>query len=278
MKTTIPFTKMSGSGNDFIVIDNRWGVVDEEGLPRWIEKICRRKLSVGADGVILIEENEGVDFRWRFFNSDGGRAEMCGNGARCAARFAYLQQIAGQKMAFQTDAGIVRAWVDQDRVRIQMTEPFDLKLEQSLDLESGSLAFSSINTGVPHVICEVPDIEAVDVVGLGRKIRHHSRFAPAGTNVNFVAPLPSGGLAIRTYERGVEDETLACGTGSVAAALITALRHGAASPVAVLTRSGETLAVHFTAEGDRFSDVYLEGDARVVYAGELWADAWRYGR
>jgi diaminopimelate epimerase len=167
--------------------------------------------------------------------------------------------------------------VDQDRVRIQMTDPFDLKLQQSMDLESVPLAFSSINTGVPHVVCEVEDIEAVDVVGLGRNLRYHSRFSPAGTNVNFIAPLPGGGLAIRTYERGVEDETLACGTGSVAAALIAALRHGASSPVELLTRSGETLAVHFTVEGERFSDVYLEGDARVVYAGELWADAWRYG-
>ncbi len=277
MEETIPFYKMSGAGNDFIVIDNRRGEVDEEGLSRWIEKVCRRKLSVGADGLILVEEAEGVDFKWRFFNNDGSRAEMCGNGARCAARFAYLRQIAGQKLSFETDAGIVRAWVDEDRVKIQMTEPADLKPDRTLALESGTLAFASINTGVPHVVCTVDDIEAVDVVGLGRRIRNHPDFAPAGTNVNFIAPTAAGGIAIRTYERGVEDETLACGTGAVAAALITAARKGSSSPIDVLTRSGETLTVHFTAQDGRFADVYLEGDARVVYTGELLPDAWRYG-
>ena len=275
---TIPFYKMSGSGNDFIIIDNRWGAIADEDLSRWIEKVCRRKLSVGSDGLILIEDDERVDFKWRFFNSDGGRAEMCGNGARCAARFAYLKQIAGQKMAFQTDAGIVRAWVDQDRVKIQMTDPVDLKLEQVVDLDSGPMTFSSVNTGVPHVVFEVDDIEAVNVVDLGRQIRRHPLFSPAGTNVNFAASEPGGGIAVRTYERGVEDETLACGTGAVASALISALRHPTvSSPVDVRTRSGETLTVYFTSEAEAFSEIYLEGDARVVYEGELWPDAWEYG-
>jgi len=273
---TIPFYKMSGSGNDFIIIDNRLGVVDETDLSRWIEKVCRRKLSVGADGLILIEADEVVDFKWRFYNADGGRAEMCGNGARCAARFAYLRQIAGQTMAFSTDAGIVRAWVDQNRVKIQMTEPTALTLDQSLALKSGFLSYSAVNTGVPHVVCPTDDIESVDVVGLGRRVRNHPHFAPAGTNVNFIAPRPEGGIVIRTYERGVENETLACGTGSVAAALTEAAKKGTASPIDVLTRSGETLTVHFAAEEGRFSEVFLEGDARVVYTGELWTDAWQY--
>jgi diaminopimelate epimerase len=273
---TIPFYKMSGAGNDFIIIDNRWGVVAEEGLSDWIERICRRKLSVGADGLILIEEAEGVDFRWRFFNADGGRAEMCGNGARCAARFAYLRQIAGQKMSFQTDAGIISAWVDQDRVRIGMTEPTGLRIDETLELEDGPMTVSCVNTGVPHAVAEVADIEAVDVAGIGREIRYHERFAPAGTNANFVQALADGSLAMRTYERGVEDETLACGTGAVAAALVAAATRGVPSPVNMFTRSRETLTIHFNLEKGRFSEVYLEGGARVVYTGELWPDAWGY--
>ena len=273
---TIPFYKMSGAGNDFIIIDNRWGVVGEEGLSDWIERICRRKLSVGADGLILIEEAEAADFRWRFFNADGGRAEMCGNGARCAARFAYLRQIAGQKMSFQTDAGIITAWVDQDRVRIGMTEPTGLGLDEVLALTDGPVTVSRINTGVPHAVAEVADIEAVDVVGIGREIRYHELFAPAGTNANFVQTLADGSVAMRTYERGVEDETLACGTGAVAAALVAAAKRGVPSPVNVLTRSREMLTIHFDFENGRFSEVYLEGGARVVYVGELWPDAWTY--
>lgn len=268
---------MSGSGNDFVVIDNRRGAVGDEDLPRWIEQVCRRKLSVGADGLILIEEAQGVDFKWRFFNSDGGRAEMCGNGARCAARFAYIQQIAGQKMAFQTDVGVVEAWVEHQRVRIRMTEASDLKTDYGIEMDSGPLTVSSINTGVPHVIVEVQDIEAVDVKNLGRAIRYHSRFEPAGANANFVAKMPDGSLAIRTYERGVEDETLACGTGSVAAALVLAAKFGSPAPANLLTRSGETLTIHYTHEDGKFSDVELEGDARVVYTGELWPEAWEYG-
>ncbi len=276
METTIPFYKMSGAGNDFIIIDNRWGVVGEEGLSDWIERICRRKLSVGADGLILIEEAEEADFSWRFFNSDGGRAEMCGNGARCAARFAYLRQIAGQKMSFQTDAGVISAWVDQERVRIGMTEPTGLHLDEVLELEDGPLTVSRINTGVPHAVVETADIASVDVAGVGRQIRNHERFSPAGTNANFVQALDDGSIAVRTYERGVEDETLACGTGAVAAALVAAAKRGAASPLNLLTRSREILTIHFSTENGRFSEVYLEGGARVVYIGELWPDAWGY--
>ena len=269
----IEFYKMSGSGNDFIIIDNRESVVDEIDLSGFISSVCRRKMSVGADGFILIENTDTADFKWRFFNSDGGTAEMCGNGARCAARFAYLKQIAGQKMSFETLAGLVHANIKKDRVEIKMPDPFDFKTDYFVKLKSGSITVSSINTGVPHVVIETEDIDNANVVKTGREIRFHKEFAPEGTNVNFVCRGNEGIIEIRTYERGVEEETLACGTGSIAAALVMSEKADILSPVKVLTKSGEFLFIYFEKEGNRFYNVYLEGDARVVYEGRLWEDA-----
>ena len=271
----IAFTKMSGSGNDFILIDNRSRVVDEGGLPHFITGICRRRTSVGADGVILIEASDAADFRWRFFNADGSPAAMCGNGARCAARFAFIQGIAGADMRFETDAGMIHARVNGPQVRVKLTDPHGLRQALRLDLASGTLQVSSIDTGVPHVVVMASDLENTDVRGLGREIRRHPEFAPAGTNANFIGADPDGGIAIRTYERGVEDETLACGTGSVAGALVAALTLSLASPVPVRTRSGETLTVHFRRDGGRFHDVYQEGSAWLICAGHLCEEAWR---
>ncbi len=272
---TIPFFKMSGSGNDFIVIDNRGGVVPEAQMTRLVVGACRRKMSAGADGMIFIESSEDLDFKWRFFNADGSLPDMCGNGARCAARFAFLHGIADRQMAFETLAGTIEASVGDDTVKIRMTEPQDLKSEMILDIAGTPTALASINTGVPHVVLAVDDIEAVDVVETGRLIRYHPTFMPDGTNVNFVAVGKKGTIFIRTYERGVEDETLACGTGNVAAALILAHQRGLASPVTLTTRSGGKLTVHFNTHGGRYQDVFLEGDARVIYRGELWEEAWR---
>jgi len=270
----IPFFKMSGSGNDFIIIDNRQPVVPETRLTQLVVGACRRKLSVGADGLILIEASERVDFRWRFFNADGSLAEMCGNGARCAARFAFIHGIAPRKMAFETVAGIIEGEVGDAGVKIRMTEPAQLKTGYHLDLGGRPVVVGSINTGVPHVVMTVADIEAVDVVKTGRQIRHHPAFAPAGANANFVACGADGQIWVRTYERGVEDETLACGTGNVAVALILAHDRGLSSPVTLTVRSGGKLTVYFTRSGQRFRDVFLEGDARVIYRGELWEEAW----
>ena len=272
---TIPFFKMSGSGNDFIIIDNRTGVVPQAQLNRLVVGACRRKMSVGADGMILIESSDRVDFKWRFFNADGSLPDMCGNGARCAARFAFIHGIADRQMAFETLAGTIEATVGDDGVKIRMTEPKDLKTGTSLDLDGTTAVVGSVNTGVPHVVMVVDDIEAVDVVETGRLIRHHPDFAPEGTNANFVAFGKNGEIFIRTYERGVEDETLACGTGNVAAALILAHDRSLASPVTLVTRSGGTLTVHFKTQGNRYQDVFLEGDARVIYRGDLWEEAWR---
>jgi diaminopimelate epimerase len=273
----ITFFKFSGSGNDFIIIDNRDNIVDEINLRDFITKVCRRQMAVGADGLILVENSETADFKWRFFNSDGGRAEMCGNGARCAARFAYLNQITGAEMSFETDAGIVSAHVLGERVKIKMPKPSDIKTDLTIELDDGSWTVSTINTGVPHVVVEIEDIDAIDVYKLGRKIRYHRHFAPAGVNANFICPVTDDRIAIRTYERGVENETLACGTGAIAAALVTASKSGKKSPVNLLTKSGVELTVHFQENNGRFYDVYLEGDARIIYKGELWGNAWNYG-
>ncbi len=272
----IPFYKMSGAGNDFIIIDNRNGVVAAADLPGFVRRVCRRKMSVGADGLFLLEASGRADFRWQFFNSDGSVAEMCGNGARCAARFAWLTGMTGSELSFETLAGIIKASVKDDQVSIRMTDAEDLVLDAGLPLSSGDLTYSGVNTGVPHVVLEVDDIENADVFNLGREIRRHPQFAPAGTNVNFIAPLENGLYAIRTYERGVEDETLACGTGNVAAALVLAAKYGLPSPVALKTRSNSLLKVHFVRSADHWSEVLLEGDARVVYVGEMGVEAWQY--
>jgi len=273
----IHFYKMSGCGNDFIVIDNRSPVIEEKDLFAFIVGVCRRKMSVGADGVILIENSDTVDFKWRFYNSDGSVAEMCGNGARCVARFAYLNGITGPDMAFETLAGIVSASVfETGLVRIRMTDPLNLVLDRPLALKSGKFAVGSVNTGVPHAVMVVDNLDETPVKEMGREIRFHPDFAPAGTNVNFVSVRTDKIVAIRTYERGVEDETLACGTGCVASALVTARKFALASPVTLLTRSGGYLRIYFTLHQDAFSDVYMEGDARVIYRAELCEEAWNY--
>ncbi|MBL0701168.1 MAG: diaminopimelate epimerase [Desulfosarcina sp.] len=271
----INFLKLSGSGNDFIIIDNREKLVEESNLPEFIKQVCRRKMSVGADGLILIEDTETADFKWRFYNSDGSSAEMCGNGARCAARFALLNNIAGKKMVFETIAGRVNAIVNQETVKIGMPNPFDVRICYALALSDGPLKLSSINTGVPHVVIIKDSIDDIDIVKTGREIRYHKDYAPAGTNVNFVVRLDMDLIGIRTYERGVEDETLACGTGSIAAALVMRSIQGMESPVKVKTQSGGILIIHFKKIADKFTDIFLEGDARVIYKGELMEDAWK---
>jgi diaminopimelate epimerase len=273
----IQFYKMSGCGNDFIIIDNRAPVIAEKDITAFIVGVCRRKMSVGADGIILIENSDTVDFKWRFYNSDGSLAEMCGNGARCVARFAYMNGITGPDMSFETLAGVVSASVSETGlVKIRMTDPLNLVLDRSLMLKSGKYTVSSVNTGVPHVVMVVEDINQTPVKEMGREIRFHPDFAPAGTNANFVSIQPDNIVAVRTYERGVEDETLACGTGCVASALITARKFALASPVTLLTRSGGYLRIYFNPYKDTYSDVYLEGDARLIYRAELCEEAWNY--
>lgn len=273
--TPLPFMKMTGSGNDFILVDNRDGIIKPGEGSIFAKRVCRRKLSVGADGLILIERDDEVDFSWRFYNSDGSEAEMCGNGARCAARFAVLKGIVKSGfMTFRTLAGLIRAEVMGERVRVQIPRVHGLKLNIDLSLGGDRVArVHFVNSGVPHVVWIVDSkdqLEKMDVLGLGRTIRFHEKFSPAGTNANFVWVEGKQEVAIRTYERGVEDETLACGTGSIAAAAITTALGLTSPPVSVRTRGGEVLRVFFEYGGGEFKNVFLEGPALVVYEGKLW--------
>jgi len=271
----IEFYKMSGSGNDFIIIDNRNSIIDVNDLSDFIAKVCRRKMAVGADGMILVENSDNADFKWRFFNSDGSVAEMCGNGARCVARFAYLNDIAGSNMSFETLAGLVKAEVVGECVKVKMTDPLELKMDDTIELKNGLVSISSINTGVPHVVIVKDSIDDIDIVKIGREIRYHDQFSPAGTNVNFACHIKDNTIAIRTYERGVEDETLACGTGAAASAIVMANKMKIDSPLSVLTRSGGYLNIFFKEKEGQYYDIYLEGDARFIYKAQLWEDAWK---
>jgi diaminopimelate epimerase len=245
-------------------------------------------VGVGADGALILEPSQNADFRMRYYNSDGGEAETCGNGARCIARFAHMLGAAGPACHFETQAGIYEAAVKPDAVCVSMSDAFGLELDVRLgratlpaDLLSGIPSLRGpgtvdfVNTGVPHAVIRIENIEDlqnVPVVELGRAIRYHARFAPAGTNVNFIAPIAPAAVnhfAIRTYERGVEDETLACGTGSIASAIVACRRGLAAPPVRLTTRSGVDLLVHLEPTDRGATRVRLEGEARLVFKGEL---------
>lgn len=265
---SMPFTKMSGAGNDFIVFDNRQGRIPQERGP-FVAHICRRRLGIGADGVLVLELSGSVDFKMRYYNADGGEAEMCGNGGRCVSRFAYLRGAAGRTMEFETQAGVHRSEVIGDRVKLDLPDPTEIRLDLALKVDGQALAVHFANSGVPHTVLWLDDVEGVDVLGLGRKIRHHRDFAPAGTNADFAQVTGPHTMAVRTYERGVEDETLGCGTGVVATSVLGGLLGLLRSPVEALTRSGVALKVHFDLEGGRATHVSLQGDAVVVYEGTL---------
>lgn len=261
---------MQGSGNDFILIDNRRGILQGMNLRKLAVTVCHRHFSVGADGLIVIVPSKKADFKWRFFNADGSEAEMCGNGSRCAARFAYLRKIAKKDMAFETLAGIVHARVKKDDVEVQLPAASGLRMNVAVPLDSGLRMGHFVNTGVPHLVYLSKDLEHEDVDRIGRTTRYHELFKPGGANVNFVQIQGRHRLRIRTYERGVEGETLACGTGSVAAAVTAGALGAAASPVEVLTWSGEKLTISYERTAEGFGDIRLEGGADVICEGTLY--------
>ena len=300
----IPFMKLSGAGNDFVIINNLENIVDGTDT-NFVKKVCERRMSVGADGVLLVEKADGigtgmsllpeetadgigtrmsplpeetadVDFRMRYFNADGGEVETCGNGARCISRFAYLNGIVSEKMRFLTNAGVYESEVVGDNVKVRMSQPTDIRLNVPLQLKDGVHTVGFANSGVPHVVFFVDDLDGTDVFDMGQQTRYHADFTPAGTNANFIRIQSSERLDIRTYERGVEGETLACGTGSIASAIVSAALGKVTSPVSVKTASGVVLKIHFDMSDGEPKNVYLEGDARVIYAGELTQDAWNY--
>jgi len=269
----IEFWKMNGSGNDFILIDNRDGKVPERDMCALVKGACRRRESVGADGMIFIVNSEKYDFAWRFFNADGGEAEMCGNGSRCAARFASLNKIAGTSMTFETLAGPISAEVTGRIVKVLMPVPSGLRKDIDLRLKTGRINADFINTGVPHTVVYVQDLDQCPVFEQGREIRYHAEFSPAGTNANFIRVINPNYIEVRTYERGVEDETLACGTGSIASALAANARGMASSPVTIKTRGGEELKIYFEKNNDSFTKVWLEGGTAIACKGRLHEEA-----
>ena len=275
----LSFTKMNGAGNDFVLLDNRAGELSLDGAA--VARLCDRHRGIGADGVLAVETpvagTEG-EFRMRYYNADGGEAEMCGNGARCFARYAARLTAGGgpscEAMSFQTGAGLIRARFDGEIVHLDMSQPTagedlgGLVLDDAVALSQAYF----LNTGVPHVVVPVDDVETVDVHPVGRAIRYHERFAPKGANANFIQPYSMSEIILRTYERGVEGETLACGTGATASALIHAEMNNVVGTgsVAVRVRSGDVLRIGFERTGPfRFGKVTLGGPAEFVFGGEI---------
>ena len=264
---SLSFVKMSGAGNDFIVVDNR--SLGASLTREQIASLCHRHFGIGADGLLVVEpaDNAEADFRMRYYNADGGEAEMCGNGARCFARFVQ-PWVHADRVRFITQAGVITGEFVGAEIRVGLTAPTDLKLDQSADFGWGQVVYHTVNTGVPHVVIEVPDAEVAEVLALGRAIRYSQLF-PKGTNVNFVQVVDQGNLIVRTYERGVEGETLACGTGVTAAALIMHRVRNLPLPLRVKVRGGDVLAVDAISEGGQFRNVTLTGSAREVFAGQV---------
>jgi diaminopimelate epimerase len=272
----VPVVKMSGTGNDFLMVDNRAGLLKDGDAAELARAACPRRISAGADGVILLEKptRAGHDFRMRIFNADGSEAEMCGNGSRCIAVFARQLGVAGDRQRIETLAGTLNATVlpGGQAAQVQLSQPSPLEIRRGVDVLGQQCELHFINTGVPHAIQFVADVAAVDVRKTGAAIRYHEVFKPKGTNANFVQLMGQDTIKIRTYERGVEDETFACGTGSTAAAIAAGLVHGYRSPVKVLTAGGSTLLIHFEKRGEGVGAPFLEGAVDTIYKGEYY---WR---
>lgn len=266
---TVPLFKMQGCGNDFVLIDNRRVRLPVAAMSRWATAVCRRAFGVGADGLIFLEEAPAgarADYIWHFYNADGSRAEMCGNGARCAARLASLIGLAPAVHVLGTDAGDIEAEVlgGTNQVRVRLTMPKGLLLGMEIEVSGMTVPFHFVDTGVPHAVVIRDDLADLDVAGLGRAMRHHEEFAPAGTNVNFISVENHGRIRLRTYERGVEAETYACGTGAVASAVVAGALGLVGGEVEVVTSGGEVLGVS-VGEGAP----YLRGAAELVFWGDM---------
>lgn len=267
------FHKMTGAGNDFVMVDNRDLSLSSVLTKAQIAALCDRRFGIGGDGLIAVEPAQGEgDVRMRYYNSDGGEAEMCGNGARCFTAFVnFLTGGSMKTVNFETMAGIVRGEMLADgNVTILLTTPKDIRLNVLPASDTVPAPVHFINTGVPHAVAYLPDVTDIDLVKMGAYLRYHEAFAPAGTNANFACVLTPQHLRLRTYERGVEDETLACGTGMTATALLHAALTGAESPISLDVAGGVTLSVAFKRTADNnFSDVTLTGPAVIVFEGDI---------
>ena len=271
MSRAVRFWKLEGAGNDFLGFDGRSKAFRLSRAE--IARFCDRRRGVGADGVLVVEKPKSpkADFRMRYYNSDGGEAEMCGNGARCFALLARaVTARTGKRLRVETRAGLVVLEICGKDVRVSMTEPGLPRLGRKIVAAGRKVMLDSINTGVPHAVEFVRSLSSVDVLRSGRAIRTHSAFAPGGTNVNFIQIGKGGRIEVRTYERGVEGETLACGTGVVASSILSSLRRRIRPPIRVRTRGGDLLTVDFKLEAGLARKVTLQGPARIVYKGVLY--------
>lgn len=267
----IEFAKAQAAGNDFIILDNRknrlgGGIANFSDFAAFA---CRRRYSVGADGVLVLEDSASADFKMRIFNPDGSEVPMCGNGARSSAAFCYAKEWCGASMKIETKSGVLAARIKNDLVKIKMTPPKNIRLERNVGLGNTIMDLHTLDTGVPHAVHFVENIKGYPVKEMGAKLRYHKAFHPEGTNADFVEAVDRSTISVRTYERGVEDETLACGTGAVASAIISCLVKGTEQPVSVVTAGGEVLKIYFKKERNNFHDVYLEGKATISFEGGL---------
>ncbi|MBI4313964.1 MAG: diaminopimelate epimerase [Candidatus Omnitrophica bacterium] len=267
MKKTVRFVKTVGTGNDFILVDLRRQRLSAP--PKHLaQKWCRRSRSIGADGILTVEPSKKAAVKMRVINPDGSEADMCGNGARCAA-FYVASRNKTKRLTLETGAGIIQAYVpSKRRVRVTLTQPSEIRTVPLTALMKHFTAYH-VTTGVPHAVIAVPNIREMDVARMGPAIRFHRAFRPRGANVDFIQVLNPHALRVRTYERGVESETLACGTGAVAAALVASRLGWVKSPVAVYPTSGERLVIRFDAANGTWKNVSLEGEVREVFEGEI---------
>ncbi len=268
----IEFTKAVATGNDFVIIDRfKSRPKPEEDFSILARELCERKRSVGADGLLVVEPSKKGDLRMRVFNPDGSEVAMCGNGSRCVALYARREGlIKKDTVRIETGAGVIKAVVKEDDiVKVKLTDPKDIKWNFCLTIHKCPYKVSFADTGVPHVVHFVNDIDDIDVKAIGESIRYHKEFSPHGTNVDFVQVVDKHTIKVRTYERGVEDETYACGTGVVASAVIAAEADKLESPITVETKGGELLSVYFDLVDGHFRNVHLEGRVKLSYEGKL---------
>ncbi len=267
MKKIIPFTKSHCGGNDFICVDNRNEIVPKE-IVSFVKKVCQRKFGIGADGLLLLERDKRLDYKMRYFNSDGSKAEFCGNGARCLAVFAHMCGIRKERMRLRSNAGTHTVYIKDTIVKLKMPSPEDIRFDylkkgqaQGLPLQNGSF----VRIGVPHIVIFSEEIDRLDVAELGKEIRYNPLFSKEGTNVDFCQFLGRNRLKVRTYERGIDDETHSCGTGAVACAVIAYLKGMVSSPVEIIS-SKDVNTIYFD---KKLKEIFIEGKVEVVYEGRL---------
>jgi diaminopimelate epimerase len=270
---SLRFTKLSGAGNDFVLVDNRRRIITR---PKALaQRLCDRRFGIGADGLLLLERSKRADYTMKYYNADGTDGGMCGNGGRCIAWYAVAKRIAPRRHRFEALGHVYEAEVRRSEVSLHMKDISWPGLDEAASAGDRTFRYHRIDTGAPHAVLLLPQqalsarLDDIPVEAVGRVLRSHDAFAPTGTNVDFVEPTGERQIRMRTYERGVEAETLACGTGSIACAVAAHISWGYASPVTVTTASGRTLSVRFRRDGNRFVDVFLAGPAEITFEGTV---------